>query len=140
MTRRFVIEAGPLETRTALIEDGRAIEFHVFPQGRPSLVGEIRLGRVASVEKAMGALFVDIGLDRPAFLKLKDAGRPSPAEGAAIVVEIIREATGAKAARVTTRLGAVADPTGQIPRPACWRPPIPPCAWPGRQPRQARST
>jgi Ribonuclease G/E len=115
MTRRFVIEAGPLETRTALIEDGSAVEFHVFPQGRPFLAGEIRLGRVASVEKAMGALFVDIGLDRPAFLKLKDAGRPVPAQGAAIVVEIIREPTGTKAARVTTRLAATVDPAGQSP-------------------------
>lgn len=121
MNRRLAIEAGPLETRTALAENGMPVEFHVFPAGRPSLLGEVRLGRVVSVEKGMGALFVDLGLDRPAFLKLKDAGRPSPAAGAAIAVEVIREPAGGKAARVTARLAAPPDAAGRVP-PALLRP------------------
>lgn len=109
MSRRLVVETGPIETRAALIEAGVPVEFHVFPQGRASLTGEIRLGRVTTVEKSMGALFLDLGLERPGFLKFKDAGRPLPTEGGVLAVEIIREPAGTKGARVTTRLSRPLD-------------------------------
>lgn len=108
MSRRLLIEAGAFETRLALLDGGEPVEFRVFPAGRPSRLGEIRLGRIVSTEAALGAFFIDIGLDRPAFLKRKDA--QGAHEGDTLAVEIIREATGSKAARVSGRIAAAGLP------------------------------
>ncbi|PWR18674.1 ribonuclease E/G [Zavarzinia compransoris] len=126
MSRRLLIEAGAFETRTALTEGGEAVEFQVFPVGAACLLGEIRLGRIVATEAALGAFFIDIGLDRPAFLKRKDA--PGAREGDALAVEVIREAEGGKAARVSARIapGTLPDLAGRQP-PALLRP-APPAA------------
>lgn len=126
MSRRLLIEAGAFETRLALLDGGEPVEFRVFPAGRASRLGEIRLGRIVATEAALGAYFIDIGLDRPAFLKRKDA--QGAHEGDALAVEIIREATGSKAARVSGRIAAAATlpaDGGKAP-PALLRPAPPP--------------
>ena len=56
----------------ALLENGTAVEFHVERASRPSHVGNIYKGRVVRVLPGMQAAFVEIGLDRTAFLYVTD--------------------------------------------------------------------
>lgn len=126
MSRRLLIEAGAFETRLALLDGGEVVEFRVFPAGRLSRLGEIRLGRIIATEAALGAYFIDIGLDRPAFLKRKDA--PGAREGDSLAVEIIRDATGTKAARVSARSTADKLPAGDTRTPPALLRPAPPPA------------
>ncbi|MFA5121791.1 ribonuclease E/G [Zavarzinia sp.] len=136
MNRRLLVEAGPIETRLALLEDGVPVEFLLWPATRRPLLGEIRLGRVIEWEASLGAYFVEIGLDQPAFLKRKDA--PPLTEGAAVACEVIREPIGHKAARVGARTPdalaaqAKAEAEGREP-PALLRPAPPPAARLARQ-------
>ncbi|MBL8658531.1 MAG: ribonuclease E/G [Rhodospirillales bacterium] len=72
-------------------------------------VGEIILGRVRKVERALAAAFVEIGGNAFGFLNLADArGLPSPrrlpGEGEAILVQISREAEDSKAAKLTASI------------------------------------
>lgn len=88
-----LIEVSPGETRAALVDgDGRLAEFMVERMGRESLVGAIVLGRVVGVEKGLDAAFVEIGAARPGFLRRA----PDVHEGAAVVVQVTRDATGEK--------------------------------------------
>jgi ribonuclease G len=72
MTNELVINARPHETRVALVENGTVVEFHVKRGPRQELVGNIYLGRVLRVLPGMQAAFVDIGIDKPAFLYVTD--------------------------------------------------------------------
>lgn len=111
MARRLLVESGPIETRLALIEAGTPVEFMIWPAGHRPRLGEIRQGRITATEAALGAYFIDIGLDRPAFLKRKDA--PGATEGSRLAVEILRDAEGDKAARVSARTPAALAAAGQ---------------------------
>ena len=107
MLRELLINAGVGETRVALVEDGRLEGFWAEPViatagGR---LGEVWLGRVTRVVPAMQAAFVGLGAQdgmRDGFLPLRDA--PPLHEGQAILVEIVREADGAKGARLSARV------------------------------------
>jgi len=72
MTNELVINARPHETRVALVESGTVVELHVKRGPEQELVGNIYLGRVLRVLPGMQAAFVDISLDRPAFLYVTD--------------------------------------------------------------------
>ena len=72
MASELIINVAPWETRVALLENGQAVEFHVERAGRPSHVGNIYKGRVVRVLPGMQAAFVDIGLERTAFLYVTD--------------------------------------------------------------------
>lgn len=104
MSRRLLIEAGPLETRIALLEAGEATEFHVLDPESGDRLGEIRLGRVASTMAELGAFFVDLGGGESGFLKHRDAGGAT--EGALVVAEVVRAPLGGKAARLSARTPA----------------------------------
>jgi ribonuclease G len=125
----LLVNATPPETRVALIEDGRVMEVLHERRGRLSLVGNVYLGRVHRVLPGMQAAFVSIGLDRDAFLYVEDIA-PRPAEvdfgesesdrsasrldledrprvddllkeAQEIVVQVTKDAIGAKGPRVT---------------------------------------
>ncbi|HEX3411643.1 MAG TPA: ribonuclease E/G [Stellaceae bacterium] len=102
MDRQLLISAGPGEWRAALLEEGIPVELFV-ERGDRSETGSIHLGRVRQLAPALGAALVDIGGDRPAFLPqgevLPRGSRLN--EGERVVVQILREAQGGKAARVT---------------------------------------
>ena len=103
MLRELLIIAGPGEWRAALLEDGIPVELFV-ERGDRSEAASIHLGRVRRLVPALGAMLVDIGGDRPAFLPRSEVlprGRRLD-EGERVVVQIRREAQGGKAARVTT--------------------------------------
>lgn len=108
----IAIEYRPGEYRAAAIDSGgRAIEFRVERLHTQSLVGGIFMGRVRAVRSEIGAAFVDIGLDEDAFLNIRarkgkgklacDVRGVEVKEGAAILVQVDRDPTTGKGARLT---------------------------------------
>ena len=103
MSGELLIAAGPGEWRAVLLEDGAPVELFV-ERGDRSETGSIHLGCVHRLLPALGAMLVDIGGDRPAFLPANEVlprGRRLN-EGERAIVQIRREAQGGKAARLTT--------------------------------------
>ncbi len=102
--------------QTAILEDGRLVEFFMEKSKASSLVGNIYKGRVVNVLPGMQAAFVDIGLSKNAFLYIDELLHPhlekQPKQKPAIqevvrpwqelTVQILKEPIGGKGARVTT--------------------------------------
>jgi ribonuclease G len=78
----LVISCDIAETRVALIENGIIAELHIERRGGPrgGVVGDVYLGRVTRVLPGLQAAFVDIGLERAAFLHVEDLIRPDDFE------------------------------------------------------------
>src|ERR1700722_1694594 len=72
MSAEILINIRPGLTRVAYVEDGVLSDLKIERQGSPTLVGSIYKGRVVRVLPGMQAAFVDIGLDRAAFLYVAD--------------------------------------------------------------------
>ena len=72
MSAELLVNVTPRETRVALIESGALQEIFIERANRRGLVGNIYKGRVCRVLPGMQAAFVDIGLDRAAFLHASD--------------------------------------------------------------------
>ncbi len=72
MSNDLIINARPHETRVALVENGLVAELHIERKTGQELMGNIYRGRVARVLPGMQAAFVDIGLERTAFLYVGD--------------------------------------------------------------------
>ena len=125
----ILINVTPRETRVALVENGMLLEVQIERASRRGYVGNIYKGRVQRVMPGMQAAFVDIGLERAAFLHASDimrsaaagegeaalddlAGAPAPVpainellhEGQQIVVQVVKDPIGSKGARLTTQL------------------------------------
>jgi Ribonuclease G/E len=103
LARELLISAGPGEWRAVLLEEDVPVELYV-ERGDRSETGSIHLGRVRQLVPGLGAVLVDIGGDRPAFLPQRDVlprGKRLH-EGERVVVQIRRDAQAGKAARVTT--------------------------------------
>ncbi len=121
MSKEIVINIGTRETRMALIDGGKLVELHVERDER--VAGSVYKCRVANVLPGMDAAFVDIGLERNAFLYagdvLPEAGEEFPAAkkeaqranikdllkvGQELVVQVVKAPRGTKGARVSTRI------------------------------------
>src|SRR5438067_13629176 len=72
MSKELVISANRHETRVALVEDEQVVEVYHQRENEYSLAGSIHKGRVTRVLPGMQSAFVDIGLDRDAFLYVSD--------------------------------------------------------------------
>src|SRR3954470_17497356 len=72
MSSILVINAAGRETRVALVENGHIAEFYLERKKDKGVVGNIYKGRVARVLPGMQAAFVEIGLDKSAFLYVSD--------------------------------------------------------------------
>src|SRR6266700_2384280 len=72
MSKELVISANRHETKVALIEDDQLVEVYFQRANEYSLAGSIHKGRVTRVLPGMQSAFVDIGLDRDAFLYVSD--------------------------------------------------------------------
>lgn len=72
MPSEILINARPSETRVAYLENGTLIDLKIQRKTSPTLVGSIHRGKVIRVLPGMQAAFVDIGLDRAAFLYVGD--------------------------------------------------------------------
>jgi len=128
----FIVNQHPEVTRIAVLEDGRLMELIVEMASDKHIVGNIYLGKINAVLPGMQAAFVDIGLERSAFLHVSDVrekmaddrgfakalteGKPPRADetrrpiekvlekGKSILVQVTKEPIGTKGARVTTRI------------------------------------
>ena len=72
MGKRIVVNAGVTETRLAVQDGSQLVELYVERAGRRSIVGNIYKGVVTNVLPGMQAAFVDIGLQKDAFLYAGD--------------------------------------------------------------------
>src|ERR1700742_2112345 len=79
VTEEILINVTPRETRVAVVENGMLQEVHVERALRRGYVGNIYKGRVSRVMPGMQAAFVEIGLERAAFLHASDILRAMPA-------------------------------------------------------------
>jgi ribonuclease G len=124
VSEELLINVTPRETRVALVENGMLQEVHIERASRRGYVGNIYKGRVSRVMPGMQAAFVEVGLDRAAFLHASDILRtpaaetegsengsgPTPPiaelvrEGQEIVVQVVKDPIGSKGARLTTHL------------------------------------
>ena len=75
MSEEILINATPSETRVALVEGGMLQEVWLERTGRTGLIGSIYKGVVSRVLPGLQAAFVDIGLERTAFLHALDMTR-----------------------------------------------------------------
>jgi ribonuclease G len=116
----ILINWAPQETRVAIVENGAVQELHIERTLERGLVGNVYLGKVARVLPGMQSAFIDIGLERAAFLHVADLhphgaapGRgdaPLPPierqvfEGQSLVVQVIKDAIGTKGARLSTQV------------------------------------
>ncbi len=110
MSEEILINVTPQETRVAVVENGVLQEVHIERATHRGLVGNIYKGRVQRFLPGMQAAFVDIGLDRAAFLqtaemKVAEGGAPTTVvEGQDIVVQVVKDPIGSKGARLTTQI------------------------------------
>ena len=125
MQEDILINWSPQETRVAIVENGAVQELHVERTLERGLVGNVYLGKVARVLPGMQSAFVDIGLERAAFLHVADVwhrqpdGEPPGAvraaqalvpiekqifEGQSITVQVIKDPIGTKGARLSTQI------------------------------------
>src|SRR5450631_3796575 len=118
MSHEILINVTPQETRVAMLEQGVVQELHMERASARGLVGNIYLGRVARVLPGMQSAFVEIGLERAAFLHIADIwehrqnghGHDSNPierilhEGQALLVQVIKDPIGTKGARLSTQV------------------------------------
>jgi ribonuclease G len=72
MSKELIVSANRHETRVAVLEDDQVVEVYYQREKEYSLAGSIHKGRVTRVLPGMQSAFVDIGLDRDAFLYVSD--------------------------------------------------------------------
>src|SRR5207237_4527053 len=72
MSKELVVSSNRHETRVAILEDDQLVEIYFQRQQEYSLAGSIHKGRVTRVLPGMQSAFVDIGLERDAFLYVSD--------------------------------------------------------------------
>lgn len=119
MSEEILINITPTETRVALVENGVLQEVYIERTSRRGIVGNIYKGKVVRVLPGMQAAFVDIGLDRAAFIHASEIVKPSlngeeiippppitelVHEGQNLVVQVSKDPIGTKGARLTTHL------------------------------------
>ena len=75
MSEELLVNVTPRETRVAVVENGMLQELHIERGSQRGVVGNIYKGKVQRVMPGMQAAFVDIGLDRAAFLHANDIFR-----------------------------------------------------------------
>ena len=73
----ILINWAPQETRVAVVENGAVQELHIERTLERGLVGNVYLGKVARVLPGMQSAFIDIGLERAAFLHVADLHPPA---------------------------------------------------------------
>ena len=117
----ILINWSPQETRVAVIENGAVQELHIERTLERGLVGNVYLGKVVRVLPGMQSAFIDIGMERAAFLHVADLNNgPSHTErrseqalvpierqvfeGQTLTVQVIKDAIGTKGARLSAQV------------------------------------
>jgi ribonuclease G len=124
MQQDILVNWSPQETRVAIVENGAVQELHVERTLERGLVGNVYLGKVARVLPGMQSAFIDMGLERAAFLHVADVWQRQPDgeppstrnsqpqvpiekqvfEGQALMVQVIKDPIGTKGARLSTQI------------------------------------
>ncbi len=125
MQQDILVNWSPQETRVAIVETGAVQDLHVERTLERGLVGNIYLGKVARVLPGMQSAFIDMGLERAAFLHVADVWQRQPDgeppalarnsqvqvpiekqvfEGQALMVQVIKDPIGTKGARLSTQI------------------------------------
>jgi len=121
MPEDILINVTPQETRVAVMANGVVQELQVERTASRGLVGDIYMGRVVRVLPGMQSAFIEIGLERAAFLHVADiwearangevgsapASRPIEkilAEGQPLMVQVVKDPIGTKGARLSTQI------------------------------------
>ena len=116
MVQEILVNVTPREARVALLENGALQEVHIERSVHQGLVGNIYKGKVNRLLPGIQAAFVDIGLERSAFLHISDLSgnsinRPMSAPldirnilhvGQELLVQVYKDPLGSKGARLTT--------------------------------------
>ena len=117
----ILINWSPQETRVAVIENGAVQDLYIERTLERGLVGNVYLGKVARVLPGMQSAFIDVGLERAAFLHVADlhgGGHHQPRhdvavqvpierqvfEGQTLMVQVIKDPIGTKGARLSTQI------------------------------------
>jgi len=123
MTEEILINFTPQETRVAVMQQGVVQELHIERTASRGLVGNVYLGRICRILPGMQSAFIEIGLERTAFLHVADIWQPREtaterpiekilAEGQSIVVQVVKDPIGTKGARLSTQISIAGR--------ACW--------------------
>ena len=124
MQHDILINWSPQETRVALVENGALQEMHMERSLERGLVGNIYSGKVVRVLPGMQSAFIDIGMERSAFLHVADLFNPvhnkshdtdqthppvvpiekQVFEGQSLTVQVIKDPIGSKGARLSTQI------------------------------------
>lgn len=130
MQQEILINWTPHETRAAVVEHGVVQEVHLERSAQRGLVGNIYLGKITRILPGMQSAFVDVGLERAAFLHVVDIPQPKPIhpptppsdddeapelppakpieklvyEGQSLIVQVIKDQLGTKGARLSANL------------------------------------
>ena len=119
MTAEILVNVTPRETRAAVVENGVLQEVYVERANRRGITSNIYKGRVSRTLPGMQAAFIDIGLERTAFLHVSDIAQPEidgdavppprtenirdlVNEGDDLPVQVLKDPLGTKGARLTT--------------------------------------
>jgi ribonuclease G len=126
MSEEILINVTPRETRVAMVENGVLQEVFIERTSRLGLVGNIYRGKVVRVLPGMQAAFIDIGMERTAFLHASDIVSRSANgnggdgnkgseninelvhQGQELLVQVVKDPLGTKGARLTTHLSIAA--------------------------------
>ncbi len=120
----ILINWAPQETRVAIVENGAVQELHIERTLERGLVGNVYLGKVVRVLPGMQSAFIDIGMERAAFLHVADLNNGPPHgqskdgrsdvplvpierqvfEGQTLTVQVIKDAIGTKGARLSAQI------------------------------------
>jgi len=123
LNKELIVNVGRQEIRAALLEEGLLAEIFIERTDHPAILGNLYLGRVSNVLPGMQSAFVNIGLDRDAFLYVTDLLPPENSDdsqpntrkatagiesllkaGQNLLVQVVKEPLGRKGPRVTAQL------------------------------------
>jgi len=119
MSTDILINVTPQETRVALIVQGAVQELHIERSNLRGRAGNVYLGRVVRVLPGMQSAFIDIGLERAAFLHVADIWEARPHDGSngaaqpierllfdgqSVMVQVVKDPIGTKGARLSTQI------------------------------------
>lgn len=114
MSEQILINITPQETRVAVMQQGVVQELHIERASSYGMVGNIYQGRVCRVLPGMQSAFVEIGLERAAFLHVADIWQQKQNEekpiekllyeGQTVLVQVIKDPIGTKGARLSTQM------------------------------------
>jgi len=116
MSEEILINVTPQETRVAVMQQGAVQDLHIERGSNHGIVSNVYFGKIKRVLPGMQSAFIDIGLERSAFLHVADiwgnsnngdAAKPIEKilfEGQNLLVQVIKDPIGSKGARLSTQL------------------------------------